>query len=47
MKQEKIINRLLTILLLDIVLTAILLNISEFKVSVYRMKSNIELTTKK
>ena len=47
MTQEKIINRLLTILLLGIVLTAILLNISEFKVSIYRMKSNIELTLKK
>jgi len=47
MTQEKIINRLLTILLLGIVLTAILLNLSEFKVSIYKMKSNIELTTKK
>ena len=46
MKQQTI-DRLLTTLILGIVLTAILLNLSEFKVSIYRMKSNIELTTKK
>ena len=44
MKQQTI-DRLLTTLILGIVLTAILLNLSEFKVIVYRMKSNIELTT--
>ena len=46
MKQQTI-DRLLTTLILGIFLTAILINLSEFKVSIYRMKSNIELTTKK
>ena len=47
MPQEKFINRMLTVLFLGIIIASILFNLSEMKLTVYRMKSKIELTSKK
>ena len=46
MKQQTI-DRLLTALILVIIGSAILINLSEIKLSIFTIKNNIELTSKK